>query len=293
MEGATRPGWAFEYHNFYLDLYNIANPVLGERARSRNVGRLNFRAGHFYVPFGLNLQTDTHGTLLQLFNGDNFGFERDWYAGFWGAINRHLNYNAYYMASSGYDLAFRGQRGLTAVPLSLSTQHSSKYGLDGGISAITGERLWQPMPCGGGASTAAPPEPVPLKTQPIGIDARYSETISANGLALHFTPTPKEIEFATKSARSAGSRLSLMVLLKLFQTPHRSWAPGCDSGCGYRPLAYRFVARRNGGVGVQYSAAGWRRSAWRTALRRGGLSASSGAACAPATMTSIAARVMS
>jgi hypothetical protein len=176
MEGATRPGWAFEYHNFSLDLYNIAKPVLGERARSRNVGRFKFRAGHFYVPFGLNLQTDTHGTLLRLSNGDNFGFERDWYAGFWGAINRHLNYDAYYMASSGYDLAFRGQRGLTAVRLSPCTQHSSKYGLHGGISAITGERLWQPMPCAGGASTVAPPEPVPLKTQPIGIDARYRHT---------------------------------------------------------------------------------------------------------------------
>ena len=23
MEGATRPGWAFEYHNLYLDLYNV------------------------------------------------------------------------------------------------------------------------------------------------------------------------------------------------------------------------------------------------------------------------------
>src|SRR5579871_164184 len=107
MEGATRPGWAFEYHNFYLDLYNIANPVLGERARSRNIGRFNFRAGHFYVPFGLNLQTDTHGTLLQLSNGDNFGFDRDWYAGFWGAINKHLNYDAYYLAGSGYALKFR------------------------------------------------------------------------------------------------------------------------------------------------------------------------------------------
>jgi hypothetical protein len=40
-------------------------------------------------------------------------------------------------------------------------------------------------------------------------------------LALHFTQTPEEIEFVTQSARSAGSRLSLMVLLKLFQTLHR------------------------------------------------------------------------
>jgi hypothetical protein len=173
MEGATRPGWAFEYHNFYLDLYNIANPVLSESARSHNVGRFNFRAGHFYVPFGLNLQTDTHGTLLQLSNGGNFGFERDWYAGFWGAINRHLNYDAYYMAGSGYDLALRGQRGLAALRLSLSNQYSAKYGLEGGISAITGERLWQPMLM---AKFAPLPAPVPLETRRIGIEARYRHT---------------------------------------------------------------------------------------------------------------------
>jgi hypothetical protein len=185
MEGATRPGWAFEYHNFYLDLYNVANPVLADHARSRNVGRFNFRAGHFYVPFGLNLQTDTHGTLLQLSNGDNFGFERDWYAGFWGAINRHLNYDIYYMAGSGYDLAFRGQRGLAAVRLSLSNQYSSKYGWEGGISAITGKRLWQSMPVSGMSKPATLPQPVPLQTQRIGIDARYRHV--APGGLLTFT----------------------------------------------------------------------------------------------------------
>ena len=28
MEGESRPGWAFEYHNLYLDLYNVLNPVI-------------------------------------------------------------------------------------------------------------------------------------------------------------------------------------------------------------------------------------------------------------------------
>ena len=92
---------------------------MGDDARSRNVGRFNFRAGHFYVPFGLNLQTDTHGTVLQLSNERNFGFERDWHAGVWGSINRHLNYDAYYLTGSGYDLKFKGQSGLGAVRVSL------------------------------------------------------------------------------------------------------------------------------------------------------------------------------
>jgi hypothetical protein len=178
MEGATRPGWAFEYHNLYVDLYNIANPLLGG-ARGRHAGRFNFRAGHFYVPFGLNLQTDTHGTMLQLSNETNFGFERDWYAGLWGSVNRHLNYDAYYMAGSGYDLKFRGQRGLAAVRLSLGNRYRSEYGLEGGVSAIAGERLAQPM---NGDMEAVP---TPLRTRRIGADARYRH--SAPGGSLTFT----------------------------------------------------------------------------------------------------------
>ena len=56
MEGQTRPGWAFEYHNLYVDLYNVVNPVLNDEQRGKNIGRFNFRAGRFYVPFGLNLR---------------------------------------------------------------------------------------------------------------------------------------------------------------------------------------------------------------------------------------------
>src|SRR5689334_1554403 len=180
MEGAQRPGWAFEYHNLYLDLYNIINPALGDEARSRNVGRFNFRAGRFYVPFGLNLQTDTHGTVLQLSNERNFDFERDWHAGFWGSINRNLNYDAYYLTGSGYDLKYKGQSGLGAVRISLANRFSSQYGLEGGFSVLAGERLSTPMNDDSHASDL-----VPLKTQRVGLDGRYRH-IAPRGL-LTFT----------------------------------------------------------------------------------------------------------
>jgi hypothetical protein len=167
MEGATRRGWEFEYHNLYADFYNVFNPVMGDAAKSENVGRFNFRIGHFYVPFGLNLQTDTHGTVLQLSNESNFGFERDWYAGFWGRLNKHLNYEAHYMVGSGYDLKVKGQSGLGAVRVSLSNQYSSKYGVEGGVSVIAGERLAM--------------NDMPLATRRIGIDGRYRHA-AANGL---------------------------------------------------------------------------------------------------------------
>ncbi len=161
IDGASRRGWAFEYHNLYADFYNL----------TKDVGRVNFRVGHFYVPFGLNLQTDTHGTVLQLSNEDNFGFERDWYAGFWGRLNKHLNYDVYYLTGSGYDLKFRGQSGLGAVRLSLANRYSSLYGIEGGVSVMAGERLTM--------------NDVPLRTRRIGIDGRYRHT--APGGLLSFT----------------------------------------------------------------------------------------------------------
>jgi hypothetical protein len=164
MEGASRPGWAFEYHNVYLDLYNVLNPVLSDEQRGDNVGRFNLRVGRFYVPFGLNLQTDTHGTVLQLSNERNFGFERDWYTGFWGTINKHLNYDAYYLTGSGYDVKFRGQKGLGALRLSLSNKYSSQYGLEAGFSILGGERL----------SHEAQSR---IETRRVGLDGRYRRAI--------------------------------------------------------------------------------------------------------------------
>ena len=153
MEGMRRPGWAFEYHNLYADVYNVAGEV----------GRVNVRAGRFYVPFGLNLQTDTHGTILQLSNERNFGFERDWYTGLWGIFSENFNYDAYYLAGSGYDLKYKGQSGLGAARLSLSNTFSSEHGTEGGLSVIGGQRLSE--------------DGQRIDTQRAGLDGRYRQPI--------------------------------------------------------------------------------------------------------------------
>ena len=140
-EGMNRMGWAFEYHNVYADFYNVLDPVLSESGQSSHLGRFNLRVGRFYLPFGLNLQTDTHGTLLQLSNERNFGFERDWYAGFWGNLNEAFRYDLYYLAGSGYPLKFEGQSGLIGARLGLANKYSTEGGLEGGISFLVGERL--------------------------------------------------------------------------------------------------------------------------------------------------------
>jgi len=49
---------------------------------------------------------------------------------------------------------------------------------------------------------------------------------AADELERYFTPTPEELEFVNKGARSDGSRLTLLALLKLFQMLHRFPARG-------------------------------------------------------------------
>lgn len=223
MEGEHRPGWTFEYHNLYLDFYNVFNPLLPKSRKAANVGRFNLRAGRFYVPFGLNLQTDTHGTVLQLSNEQNFGFERDWYTGFWGALNKHLNYDVYYLAGSGYDLAFKGQRGLAAVRLSLANQYSSRYGLEGGVSVLDGERL-------------AMEHNGPVRTRRIGVDGRYRHAVPS-GLAV-FT-----------SEVSGGRDVARPVAMQLHQGEYlhssRRWG-----------VAMQYRRRRETGLGADASLLG-------------------------------------
>lgn len=185
MEGENRKGWAFEYHNLYLDFYNVLNPLLSDEQKGKSLGRFNVRAGRFYVPFGLNLQTDTHGTVLQLSNERSFGFERDWYTGFWGALNKHLNYDVYYLAGSGYDLKYKGQSGLGAVRLSLGNRYSSEHGLEGGFSVLGGERLSNMAP-GGTTHATMDSESGPrvVQTERGGLDGRYRRAVPTGLLTL-------------------------------------------------------------------------------------------------------------
>lgn len=131
LMGADHDGWAYETHNAYADFYDLGG----------DGGRVNFRIGRYYVPFGINLYTDTHGTLMQLSNERNFGFERDWYAGFYGAIGEDFIYDAYYALGSGADSSMKGQSGLLALRLGTGRRLLYEEGLEAGFSLLAGERV--------------------------------------------------------------------------------------------------------------------------------------------------------
>ena len=123
--------WEYETHNAYAEFYNL----LG------SPGRFNLRAGRYYVPFGLNAQTDTHGTLLQLSNDRLFGADRDWQLVAYGNATAHLDYLAGYVFGAGPDQKMDGQAGMAVGRLGLNSDFLYAHGLEGGLSAAYGQRL--------------------------------------------------------------------------------------------------------------------------------------------------------
>jgi len=123
--------WEYETHNAYAEFYNLLGAP----------GRFNLRLGRFYLPFGLNAQTDTHGTLLQLSNDRVFGTERDWQATAFGNAAGGLDYMAGYVFGTGPDQELDGQSGLGVGRLGLGNDMLFAHGLEGGVSAAYGERL--------------------------------------------------------------------------------------------------------------------------------------------------------
>ncbi|RCK79879.1 MAG: hypothetical protein OZSIB_4033 [Candidatus Ozemobacter sibiricus] len=176
-EGEGRPDTFFEYHNLYFDRFNVFDAFLSPEARRQHLGRFNLRVGRFYVPHGLNLQTDTHGTLLQLSNERNLGFERDWYAGLWGALSPALNYDLAMMAGSGYDLRLEGQKGLLALRISLANRFLYEHGWEGGISVLSGERISKHSLMRSPSVAARSTDGRFIETRRLGLDARHTRPL--------------------------------------------------------------------------------------------------------------------
>ena len=129
--GMDAEQWTYETHNAYAEFYNL----LGDP------GRFSLRAGRFYLPFGLNSQTDAHGTLLQLSNDRLFGADRDWQVTAYGSASEHLDYLAGYVFGAGPDQKLDGQAGMAVGRLGLNSDYLYARGLEAGVSGAFGERI--------------------------------------------------------------------------------------------------------------------------------------------------------
>lgn len=129
--GGDAEAWEYETHNAYVDFHDVGG----------GPGRFTLRVGRYYLPFGLNAQTDTHGTLLQLSNDRLFGADRDWQVMARGSATEDLDYLAGYVFGAGPDQKLDGQAGMAAGRIGLSSGFLHARGLEGGVSGAFGERL--------------------------------------------------------------------------------------------------------------------------------------------------------
>lgn len=118
--------------------------------------RLNFRVGHFEVPFGLEQVINTNGTLRDYLHGRNIGVKGDWGAAINGDL-RHLEYEVAWTRGSGNDWDNGSASGVFAGRV--GTRRSRNWMV--GLSFLDGE-----------VHLPAAPDDV-RSLDRVGIDGRY------------------------------------------------------------------------------------------------------------------------
>jgi len=91
-------------------------------------GQLNFRIGHFDVPFGLEENTDTHSTLVQLISMRNIGFKKDWGLSILGEFPK-FDYNFSLTRGSGVEFIDKGDNFLLSGRIGTPSTENFVIGL--------------------------------------------------------------------------------------------------------------------------------------------------------------------
>jgi len=117
-------------------------------------GRMNFKLGHFDVPFGLEPVVDTHGSLIQLQSMRNVGFKKDWGLSLYGQLPS-FDYEASLTAGSGMELTHASGSYLTSARVGTPTGNFSIgfSGLYGKVKEPAGQ-LGEEMAAERGAAPA-------------------------------------------------------------------------------------------------------------------------------------------
>ncbi len=110
-------------HDFALQ-WRISNVNLNLRGD----GTLNVRAGHFEIPFGLEQNLDTNGTLRRTPHQANFGFVADWGLTLNGALE-HLDYEIAWSRGSGNEYQDPGGDGVLSGRIGTPVEDDLTLGL--------------------------------------------------------------------------------------------------------------------------------------------------------------------
>ena len=103
-------------------------------------GSFNIQAGHFEVPFGLEYETDTNGTLYNYTHPQNFRMKADWGVNVNGTTDA-ITYNLSATRGSGNEYRSDGDPGVLAGRLGSNFDLRNRYGVsffDGDVRTPNG-----------------------------------------------------------------------------------------------------------------------------------------------------------
>ena len=119
--------WELEPHDFYFNLTRWGR------------GRINIKAGHFDVPFGLEPLTDTHFTVKQLMPMQNLGMKKDWGVCLNGSLPR-LDYEVSLTRGSGVQYANAGDNYVVAGRIGTPSDRNFIVGASGFYGRVLNPR---------------------------------------------------------------------------------------------------------------------------------------------------------
>lgn len=110
--------WELVFHTFYFNLTRWGR------------GATNFKVGHFYVPYGLQPNVDTHMAVRQLISHENLGADMDWGFSFNGT-SRSLEYEVALTQGSGHELTNEGKNFVIAGRVGTPYDRNFTVGVSG------------------------------------------------------------------------------------------------------------------------------------------------------------------
>jgi len=145
-----KKAFALEIHNALLE-YKIAYGY-------------NIRAGHFDIPFCLEPNVDTHGTVLQTFAQKNIGFKQDWGIAFRGALE-YFDYALALTLGQGMGITIKSGSYLVSGRVGSPSERNFQVGL----SFIYG-KVFESMDM---STFPAPDYGMIISKKRVGVDAQY------------------------------------------------------------------------------------------------------------------------